>query len=225
MTQFGVGSEVGKLRKVLVHRPDLSLQRLTPSNASRLLFDDVVWVRRAGEQHDAFVRLMKDRDIEVYLLGDLLTETLEHSDEAKASILESVVHELTVGVAMADEVRAFLAEMPARSLATHLIGGLTTGELTSVDLGSSLTAQVSGDQGFVLPPLPNSLFTRDSSCWIYDGVALNPMHSKVRQLEVVNVGAVYRFHPMFARADFEFWYPPEARDVGFDLDDYGHASL
>jgi arginine deiminase len=93
-----------------------------------------------------------------------------------------------------------------------------------VDLGSSLTGQVASDRDFVLPPLPNSLFTRDSSCWIYDGVSLNPMYSKVRQLEVVNVGAVYRHHPMFERADFHFWYPPEGGG-GFDLDDFGHASL
>ena len=225
MTQFGVGSEVGKLRKALVHRPDLSLRRLTPSNAAELLFDDVVWVRRAGEQHDAFVELLRERDVEVFLLGDLLEETLEHRPEAKDQVLDSVVHELTVGVALADEVRALLSEMPARALATHLIGGLTNGELRGVDLRTSLTARVSGEQGFVLPPLPNSLFTRDSSCWIYNGVSLNPMYSKVRQLEVVNVGAVYRFHPMFEEADFEFWYPPEARETAFDLDDFGYASL
>jgi arginine deiminase len=225
MTQFGVDSEVGKLRKVLVHRPDLSLRRLTPSNAARLLFDDVVWVRRAGEQHDAFVELMRERGVEVHYLDDLLTETLEQSHDAKAQILDTVVHELTVGISLVDDVRALLAEMPPRALATHLIGGLTRGELRGLDLAGSLTAQVSGDQGFVLPPLPNSLFTRDSSCWIYNGVSLNPMYYKVRQLEVVNVGAVYRFHPMFRDADFKFWFPPDVREAGFDLDDFGHASL
>ncbi len=225
MTQFGVDSEVGRLRKALVHRPDLSLKRLTPSNARELLFDDVVWVRRAGEQHDAFVELMQERGVEVFKLGDLLSETLEHRPEARAQILDGVVNELTVGVALVDEVRALLSEMPARELATHLIGGLTKGELGGLDLGASLTAQVSGEQGFVLPPLPNSLFTRDSSSWIYGGVALNPMYSKVRRLEAVNVGAVYRFHPMFEEADFEFWYPPDARQSGLGLDDFGHASL
>lgn len=225
MTEFRVDSEVGKLRKVLVHRPDLSLRRLTPSNAAELLYDDVVWVRRAGEQHDAFVELMRDRGVEVHLLGDLLAETLEYSPEAKEQVLDSVVHELTVGVALVDEVRALLSEMSAPDLATHLIGGLTKSELRGIDLSHSLTAQASGEQGFVLPPLPNSLFTRDSSCWIHNGVALNPMYYRVRQLEAVNIGAVYRFHPMFAEADFEFWYPPEGRDAAFDLDDFGYASL
>ena len=220
-----MASEVGRLRKVLVHRPGLSLQRLTPSNASRLLFDDVLWVRKAGEQHDEFVQLLRDHGVEVFLLHDLLAEALEHSIEARVQILDSVVHELTVGVALADELRSYLMEMTSRLLARHLIGGLAKSEIPDLDLSRSLTGQMYTGKDFVLPPLPNSMFTRDSSCWIYDGVSLNPMYSKVRQLEVVNVGAVYRFHPMFEEARFDVWYPPEGRERGFDLDDFGHASL
>ena len=220
-----MASEVGRLRKVLVHRPGLSLQRLTPSNASRLLFDDVLWVRKAGEQHDEFVQLLRDHGVEVFLLHDLLAEALEHSLEARVQILDSVVHELTVGVALADELRSYLMEMTSRLLARHLIGGLAKSEIPDLDLSRSLTGQMYTGKDFVLPPLPNSMFTRDSSCWIYDGVSLNPMYSKVRQLEVVNVGAVYRFHPMFEEARFDVWYPPEGRERGFDLDDFGHASL
>ena len=225
MTQLGVDNEIGKLRKVLVHRPDLSLKRLTPSNARRLLFDDVVWVSRAMEQHDAFVALMRDRGVEIFYLSDLLEETLEHNPVAKAQLLDSVVHELTVGVSLAEDVRALLAEMPPKALATHLIGGLTRGELRGLDTANSLTAHISGEQGFVLPPLPNSLFTRDSSVWVYNGVILSPMYYQVRRLEVVNVGTIYRFHPMFEKEPFEFWYPPAARELGFDVEDFGHASL
>lgn len=225
MSGFGVGSEVGALRKVLVHRPDLSLKRLTPKNARDLLFDDVLWVRRAGEQHDEFVELLRDRGVEVFLLGELLGETLEYRPDAKEEILDDIVHELTVGIALADELKGYLMEMPPRLLATHLIGGLAKSEIPELDFSSSLTGQMYADQDFVLPPLPNSLFTRDSSCWIYDGVSVNPMHSKVRQLEAVNVGAVYRFHPMFEDARFEFWYPPEGADGRLRLNDFGHAAL
>lgn len=225
MSGFGVASEVGTLRKVLVHRPDLSLKRLTPRNASALLFDDVLWVRKAGEQHDDFVELLRERGVEVFLLGELLAETLEHRPDMKELILDSVVHELTVGVALADELKAYLMEMTPRMLARHLIGGLAKSEIPDLDLSSSLTGQMYTDQDFVLSPLPNSMFTRDSSCWIYNGVSLNPMYSKVRQLEVVNVGAVYRFHPMFDEARFDFWYPPEGDEAGFRLDDFGFASL
>lgn len=225
MSGFGVASEVGTLRKVLVHRPDLSLKRLTPRNASALLFDDVLWVRKAGEQHDDFVELLRERGVEVFLLGELLAETLEHRPDMKELILDSVVHELTVGVALADELKAYLMEMTPRMLARHLIGGLAKSEIPDLDLSSSLTGQMYTDHDFVLSPLPNSMFTRDSSCWIYNGVSLNPMYSKVRQLEVVNVGAVYRFHPMFDGARFDFWYPPEGSEGGFRLDDFGFTSL
>ncbi|NNL30423.1 MAG: arginine deiminase, partial [Gemmatimonadetes bacterium] len=225
LNTFRVDSEVGRLRKVLVHRPGLSLQRLTPSNASELLFDDVLWVRKAGEQHDEFVALLRSRDVEVFLLEELLAETLEHSEKAKRHILETIVHELTVGAGLAEDLLAYLAEMPPAILARHLLGGLAKSEMPDLDLSRSLTGQMYFDRDFVLPPLPNSLFTRDSSCWIYDGVSLNPMYSKVRQLEVLNVGAIYRHHPAFADADFRFWYPPGGRESRFDLDDFGHASL
>lgn len=162
MSGFYVGSEVGHLRKVMVHRPGLSLQRLTPSNASELLFDDVLWVRKAGEQHDEFVDLMRDRDVEVFLLEELLAETIEHSLEARGQILDSVIHELTVGVALADELRGYLMEMASKLLARHLIGGLAKSEIPDVDLSRSLTGQMYTDKDFILPPLPNSLFTRDS---------------------------------------------------------------
>jgi arginine deiminase len=225
MSGFHVGSEVGRLRKVLVHRPGLSLQRLTPSNASELLFDDVLWVRKAGEQHDEFVSLLRGHGVEVVLLEELLAETLEHSLAARDDILDTVVHELTVGASLADELRHYLMEMTSRLLARHLIGGLAKSEIPDVDLSRSLTGQMYTDKDFVLPPLPNSMFTRDSSCWIYGGVSLNPMYSKVRQLEVVNVAAIYRYHPDFADASFDFWFPPEGRSGGFDLDDFGHSSL
>jgi len=225
MSGFGVASEVGRLRKVLMHRPDLSLKRLTPSNASDLLFDDVLWVRRAGEQHDAFVDLLRERGVEVFLLGPLLAETLNRRADAKQQILDIVVHELTVGVGLADELKSYLSTLDSEVLAEHLIGGLAKSEISDLDFTSSLTGQMYSGQEFVLPPLPNSLFTRDSSCWIYGGVSLNPMFSKVRQLEVVNVGAVYHHHPMFEEADFDYWYPAEGRTADFDLDDFGHASL
>lgn len=225
MSGFYVGSEVGHLRKVLLHRPGLSLQRLTPSNAEELLFDDVLWVRKAGEQHDEFVQLLEDRGVEVFLLEELLAETLDRSEEAKEHILDAMVHELTVGAALADDLRAYLSDMTARLLARHLLGGLAKSEIPDLDLSRSLTGRMYTERDFVLPPLPNSLFTRDSSCWIYDGVSLNPMYSKVRQLEVLHVGAIYRHHPMFDQARFHFWYPPGGRESRFDLDDFGHASL
>ena len=229
MTTFGVHSEVGKLRKVMVHRPELSLQRLTPTTHDSLLFDDVLWVERAQYEHDQFVKKMVDRGVEVFLLVDLLGEALAASDEGRRRLVELAASEFTVGISLVDEVRSLLSDMPAETLARHLVGGLTVAE-SGLDLGrlrtrSVIAAAVDDESLFVLPPLPNTLFTRDSSCWIFGGVTINPMYWPARRLEAYNVAAIYRYHPMFAEADFEFWYPELGDDDAFNAIDFGRASL
>jgi arginine deiminase len=229
MTAFGVHSEVGRLRKVMVHRPELSLQRLTPSNHDDLLFDDVLWVERAQYEHDQFVAKMRDRGVEVFILRDLLGEALAASEEGRRKLVELAASEFTVGVSLVDEVRSVLAALPPETLARHLVGGLTVAE-SGLDLGklrsrSVIAAAIDDESMFVLPPLPNSLFTRDSSCWIYGGVSINPMFWPARRLEAYNVAAIYRYHPMFAQADFDYWYPQRGDDGTFNAVDFGRSSL
>jgi arginine deiminase len=230
--QYGVNSEVGKLRKVLVHRPELSLQRLTPTNHDELLFDDVLWVERAQWEHDQFVQRMRERGTEVYLFLDLLGEALEASDEGRRRLIEQVASEYTVGWSLVDEVREFLWELDAKILAKHLIGGLTVGDMERMgfDLAQMRTislgaAALDDPDYFVIPPVPNTLFTRDSSCWIYNGVSVNPMYWPARRREALNVFAIYRYHPMFKDANFEWWYPDRGDDGKFQYHDFGRASL
>jgi len=229
MTEFGVHSEVGKLRKVMVHRPELSLQRLTPSNHDDLLFDDVLWVERAQYEHDQFVEKMRAHGVDVYLLRDLLSEALAASEEGRKRLIELAVSEYTVGVSLVDAVRDTLWGFAPDVLAKHLIGGLTVAE-ADIDLDEfrkhSLPAAALDDvSAFVLPPLPNTLFTRDSSCWIYGGVSINPMYWPARRLEAYNVAMIYRYHPMFADADFSYWYPHLGDDGRFNAVDFGRSSL
>jgi arginine deiminase len=229
MDAFGVHSEVGKLRRVMVHRPELSLQRLTPSNHDELLFDDVLWVERAQYEHDRFVEKMREREVEVFILRDLLTEAIAASEEGRKRLVELAVSEYTVGVSLVDEVRALLWGMKPEDLARHLIGGLTVAE-SGLDIGklgsaSLPAAAITDESTFILPPLPNTLFTRDSSCWIYGGVSINPMYWPARRLEAYNVAMIYRYHPMFADTDFEYWYPPLGDDGRFQVEDFGRSSL
>ena len=228
MTEYGVFSEVGRLRKVMVHRPDLSLRRLTQGNHDEFLFDDVLWVDRAMQEHDTFVRIMRDEGVKVYYLQELLAETLAADDEIRRQLLERVVNEMTVGISAVDAVRICLMDMEPADLAKHLIGGLTVGELECIYMEGlsrfSLTAAASGPDAFILPPLPNTLFTRDSSSWIYGGVTLNPMFWPVRRLEVINVAALYHGHPMFRDAPIEFWYPQPGDGV-FTIENSGQSSL
>ncbi len=230
---FGVNSEVGKLRKVMVHRPELSLKRLTPTNHDDLLFDDVLWVERAQWEHDQFVKAMRERGIEVYYHVDLLGEALAASEEAKKNVVEMVASEYTVGWSLVDEVREFLSKMQPDLLAKHLVGGLTVGEMVAggfdlakfrqISLGAAAVADELGY--FVIPPVPNSLFQRDPSCWIYNGVTVNPMFWPARRRESLNMLTIYRYHPMFQAAKFNFWYPEQLDDKGFNIQDFGRASM
>ena len=217
--KFGVNSEVGKLRKVIVHRPDLSLKRLTPNNHDDLLFDDVLWVERAQWEHDQFVKVMRERDIEVFYHLDLLAEALQASETGRQQMIETVASAYTVGWSLVDEVRAFLAAMSAQDLAKHLVGGLTIGEMEALgfDLPKfrtiSLGAAAVDEPGyFIIPPVPNSLFQRDPSCWIYNGVTVNPMYWPARKPETLLQRAIYKYHPRFEKGGFKIWWGDSDED-------------
>jgi arginine deiminase len=212
---LGANSEVGKLRTVVVHRPDLAHERLSPTNCHELLFDDVIWVRRARQEHDAFVDLMREREVEVLLFHELLAETLEAAD-ARDWLLERRLRPEEVTVMFSDELTAWMREMPSDELATRLTGGVTVSELPSEI--STVVGRAMRPTDFVIAPLPNTLFMRDTSAWIYGGVSINHMYWSARQKETLNLEAVYRFHPRFRDAGFPIWYG------GFDHD-WAGASL
>jgi arginine deiminase len=201
-TRLYVGSEVGTLRRVVLHRPDLELKRLTPRNKDALLFDDVLWVKRARQEHDAFADALADRGVEVLYLEELLAETVTQPaarDEVIARTLAAVDLGPDLGPAVAD----WLAAVSAVELADRLIGGITYDELPFAS--AALSAQVPALDGFVLAPLPNHLFTRDTSAWIYDGVSINAMAMRARRRESIHYDAIYRHHPLFASASNTIW--------------------
>ena len=201
-----VDSEVGTLQRVILHRPDLELRRLTPSNAAGLLFDDILWVKRARQEHDVFADTLREAGVEVLYLAELLAETLE-GDLARRWVLDRDVSATELGVELADAVRTHLGTLDVEELARHLIGGLLKSELPGGAPG--LTYASMPDNAFLLPPLPNHLFTRDTSCWIYGGVSINPMAMPARRRETVHLEAIYRFHPSFSTRDFQLWYGPD----------------
>jgi len=200
---IGANSEVGTLRTVMVHRPDLAHERLTPSNCHELLFDDVIWVRHARQEHDAFVDLMRGRDVEVLLFHDLLAETLDEPD-AREWVLARRLRPEEVTELFSNELVAWMAEMPSDELATKLTGGVILSDLPE-DIVTAV-GRTMRPNDFVLPPLPNQIFTRDTSAWIYGGVSINAMYWPARQNETLNVEAVYRFHPRFRDAGFPIWF-------------------
>lgn len=227
---FYVGSEVGRLRTVLVHRPELELRRLTPENHRDLLFDDVLWVRRARQEHDAFVGIMRDYDVEVLYLQTLLAETLDVA-EARRAAVELAFTPYSVGPGAVEEMRALAMEAPSPRLASYLVAGVTTEELREAGLDvagmarHSLLAATIWTEDFILPPLPNSVFTRDSSSWVYGGVTLSVMASEARHRETVNAALVYRYHPRFRGGAFSRLFPATDPLEALEAVDFGQATL
>jgi len=213
---FGVHSEIGKLNTVMVCRPGLAHQRLTPGNCRDLLFDDVLWVHEAQKDHYDFVLKMQERGVEVLELHDLLAETVATTDGRKF-VLDRRITANSVGVGTAQAIRPWLDELPAKTLADHLIGGIAVADLPPSESSAILT-EAFGGTDFVLPPVPNTLFQRDPSCWIYGGVTVNPMFWPARQPETLLQRAVYKFHPRFRSGGFEIWW-------GDSDEDFGAASL
>lgn len=215
MERHYVGSEIGQLRTVMLHRPFLSLQRLTPSNCQELLFDDVLCVERAVEEHNQFTQLLRNQNINVLLLGELLAETLQNT-EARDWLLSAQLSDYRLGPTLASPLREWLADLPADQLSRYLTGGLTWQEIPETLL--KLRAISPMHSPFITRPLPNHLFTRDTSCWIYQGVSINPMAKPARQRETDNLRAIYRWHPLFQDSQYINYYGNEERR-------YDHATL
>ena len=224
-----VDSEVGNLKQVILHRPDLELKRLTPTNKDAYLFDDVLWVKRAKQEHDAFAESLRDLDVRVHMLDTLLRETVA-IPEAKKYILEASLDELVYGPMALDALHAFFTSLDDETLVKYLIGGLTKRELLErVEEPKSLVVQATDPEDMLLPPLPNHMFTRDTSAWIYDGVSINSMRKRARERETIHYEAIYRWHPLFADAGFHRWADGRVNGVatteGGDIHVLGHGAV
>lgn len=229
MSTLGVHSEVGRLHQVIVHRPGLELSRLTPANAAGLLFDDILWAKRAREEHDAFAGSLADQGVTVHHFDQLLAETLD-IPAARSELLEALCRPEQVGTALAQPLCDLAQQVEADVLARYLIGGITKDDLELTGDGSLVWRSLHPDD-FVLTPLPNHLFPRDNSCWIYDGVSINPMAMPARHRETLHVRTVYRHHPMFAHAGFPTWFGGDGSDhrpasiEGGDVHILGHGTV
>ena len=216
VTDFGVDSEVGTLRSVILHRPGAELTRLTPRNNDALLFDGLPWVARAQEEHDAFAALLRSRGVEVLLLSDLLIEALA-SGAARIQGIAAAVDDRRLGLPLAQELSAHLRGLPPPELAYLLMAGMTFTELPfTADAGTSLVRRMHFHDDFVIEPLPNLMFTRDSSFWIGPRVAMTSLALPARIRETSLTDLIYAHHPRFLgvrRAYESHTAPVEGGDV------------
>lgn len=209
---FHVDSEVGQLKQAILHRPDLELKRLTPSNHDEYLFDDVLWVKHAKQEHDAFADALRDVGVQVHLLHELLQETVA-LPEARQYVLAKTFDERAYGPMALDALHGVFSQLDPEELTMYLIGGMTKREfLERTTEPGSVVIQALDLDDLILPPLPNHLFTRDTSAWIYDGVSINAMRKRARMRETLHYEAIYQWHPHFAQASDQ-----PGSDPGFNV--------
>ncbi|MCM3662233.1 arginine deiminase [Georgenia satyanarayanai] len=202
---YHVDSEVGRLHEVILHRPGIEMRRLTPQNREELLFDDILWVERAQEEHDAFAQALRDQGVSVRYFTDLLRETLA-VPAARSLIVEQTFGPPLLGTAGVAPVLDMVNTLDDGELTALLVGGLTKRELLErIEEPRSVALHVLGEDEFVVPPLPNHLYARDASAWVYDGVGVSNMRKRSRLRESLHYQAIYRFHPDFAGVGFHLW--------------------
>ncbi|TDT29109.1 arginine deiminase [Naumannella halotolerans] len=189
----GVRTETGKLRTVMLHRPGDELRRLTPRNNDTLLFDGLPWVDRAQEEHDGFAQVLRDRGVEVLYLTQLLGETL-NDGLARSRAIDLTLTDKRLGDQLRAVLRDHLGELHPDELTTVLTAGLRNDEFPTRTLVTSLLAE----DDFIIDPLPNLLFTRDSSVWIGDDPAVTSLAMPARSRETQLTELIYDHHPRFA---------------------------
>jgi arginine deiminase len=195
---------------VLVCAPGRAHERLTPTNCDSLLFDDVLWVQNGKRDHFDFITKMRERGVDVVEMHNLLAETLQNPS-AKAWLLDRQITANEVGLGLVEDTRAYLDSLAPRALAETMLGGLSANELpdkyASKYLG--MAREATGVTEYLLPPLPNTLYTRDTTCWIYGGVTLNPLYWPARREETLLATAIYKFHPSCADKVQVWWGDPD----------------
>lgn len=198
-TPHYVGSEIGRLRQVIVHRPGNELARVTPTTMDALLYDDVPWVEKAQTEHDEFVRVLRTEDVEVLYLHDLLAQALENTEAREFATVHTFDPRI-YGVGLAASLMEYSESLDSVALADLLIEGLTKEELEAAqgEAPSSLVLATQQPESMTFKCLPNHLFTRDSSAWIYGGVSLHALNKRARRRETLNMAIIYGWHPEFA---------------------------
>jgi arginine deiminase len=209
MSAYCVNSEIGRLRKVIVHRPGLEISRLTPMNKESLLFDDILWVERAQEEHDRFAKILASRGAEVLYFRDLLAATLSNT-AAREAIVDEVITPRLCGPWMSERLRRELRECSLSDLLDALLGGILKSELVEWGVDPLFADIASNRFDYVIPPLPNLFFMRDNAAWIGDGVALSVLATPARASESLYLRAIYQYHPDFVKDDFRVWYGNDA---------------
>lgn len=200
-----VTSEIGRLRTVMVHRPGIGIARITPESKDELLFDDVLWLDKAQEEHDRFTGILRDRGAEVLYFEDLLGDVLS-DDDVCTELIETVITPARVGREVAARLHALLGDAPMERVRDVLIGGILRSELEEWGIADPFGNLGVERSPYELYPLPNLLFMRDNAAWLGSGLVQSVMATRARAHEPRLVRAIYDHHPRFAGVEPVVWY-------------------
>ncbi len=189
MKGINVFSEIGKLKKVLLHRPGKEIENLTPDLLERLLFDDIPYLKVARQEHDYFVKVLQENGVETVFIENLVAETLDKLPHLKAKFVNDFIYEAKVHSTHEPKLKAYLLSLSNQAMVNVMIAGLET-----IELGVEPIDQYP----FVIDPLPNTLFQRDPLATIGRGATINRMASVTRNRETLFSDLVFRNHPDFA---------------------------
>ena len=199
--------EVGKLRRVMLHRPGRELENLMPEHLERLLFDDIPYLKVAQEEHDAFAQCLRESGAEVVYLGDLVAETIAGDGELRLALIEQFLDEAGVeGHRMRSIVRDYFRDMEDRQLVDVMMAGIRKSDIRGFETGklADFLSYRSDDYPFLIDPMPNLYFTRDPFATIGTGVSLHRMHTQTRHRETLFGKFIFEHHPIYSKAPK--WY-------------------
>jgi arginine deiminase len=202
---INVTSEIGKLNKVVLHRPGKELENLVPEYLGRLLFDDIPYLKAAREEHDLFAQLLRDNDVEVLYLEELFTEVLCNYS-IKLRFLKEFLHESKItSPALREILIEYLSSMRTKDMVDNLMAGVKKIEV-KISEASSLVELINDEYPFFLDPMPNLYFTRDPGASIGQGLTINTMQTEARRRETLFLEYVYKYHPIFKEDEIPLWY-------------------
>lgn len=209
-----VKSEIGKLKKVMLHRPGQELEHLVPEDLERLLFDDIPYLKTAKIEHDMFAEIMRGQGVEVVYLEDLTADVLKNPEKKEQFVREFIAEGGASAAKVRDQLYDYLMKISdEKELVLKTMSGIRASEL-NVKMSCPLVSLVKKESQFLLDPIPNLYFTRDPFACIGNGVSLNRMYSRTRRRETLYGKYILKYHPDFA-GKVPFYYD---RDMDFSIE-------
>ena len=205
--KLSVYSEIGKLKKVLLHRPSNEIENLTPEMLEKLLFDDIPFLEIALQEHDYFANVLKNEGVQVYYLAKMAAEAIVR-EQVKLKFLSEFLDETKIyDEKLKDSVISYLLNFNNETIINKLIAGIRRDEIQYKSY--TLTGKINAEYPFICDPLPNLYFTRDPFVVLGSGVSLNHMQTVTRRRETIFAKYIFSFHPEFAEQQVSFWYDRE----------------